>query len=333
MHWKHLDGTDVQCLLCPFNCSICEGGLGRCRVRKNVGGQLYSLNYHRVCSTAVDPIEKKPLFHFQPGSTSLSIACVGCNFQCDFCQNWQLSQMPRDSGEIAGQPATPEALVSYAKRNGCKSISYTYMEPTIYYELAFETSKLAHEAGLKNVFVSNGYTSIDAYRQIEPYLDAINVDLKAFTEDFYVERCRAHLEPVLKSLRWLATSSIWVEVTTLLIPGRNDSDDELEGIAKFIAGEMGVEVPWHVSRYRPDYNYSDSPATPLASVERALKIGSRAGLRYCYGGNTMGHRSESTYCYKCGALLIERSGFSIIANTIRNGRCTYCDAVIDGVEL
>jgi len=331
MLWEKMEGGKVVCRLCPFRCVIAEGKLGHCQVRQNVGGSLYSLNYERLCAVHIDPIEKKPLFHFLPGSQSLSIACVGCNFQCDFCQNWQISQMPREEHRINGEKVTPETLLAYAQRNDCASISYTYTEPTIFFEMAYDTSKLAHEAGLKNNFVSNGYITIEALETIEPYLDAINVDLKSFREDFYRKVCKAHLSPVLESLRWLAKSKIWLEVTTLVVPGSNDSKEELNDIAKFIVEELGPGVPWHVSRFHPDYKMTNVSATPTATIDRAIEIGKAAGLRYCYGGNILGHPSENTYCYNCGEQLIKRYGFSVQRNAIVNGKCPKCDSAVDGV--
>jgi pyruvate formate lyase activating enzyme len=333
MLWEKGEDAKVHCRLCPWGCTIGEGKTGFCRVRKNIEGQLYSLNYSRVCAASEDPIEKKPLFHFQPGSTSFSVACVGCNFQCDFCQNWQISQMARTEGRIAGQGVRPEDIVAQAKANGCQSVSYTYTEPTVFFELAYETSVLAHEAGLKNVFVSNGYISAIALETIEPYLDAINVDLKSFTEEFYHQRCHTRLEPVKESLRWLAKSRIWLEVTTLVIPGQNDSDQELQNIAEFIAQDLGPQVPWHVSRFHPDYQMQDTPATPMSTVEKAIAFGKKAGLRYCYGGNVLGHPSENTSCYHCGRPLIERWGYSIRKNEVADGKCPGCGTVIDGMEL
>ncbi len=333
MHWEKLEESRVHCYLCPWHCRIEPGDLGRCRVRQNIDGELFSLNYHHVIATNVDPIEKKPLFHFMPGSMSFSIACPGCNLQCDFCQNWQISQMPRDKGRIDGQPAGPQTIVAYADRAGCRSISYTYTEPTIYYELAYDTSRIAHDEGLKNCFVSNGYITVKALEAIEPWLDAINVDLKGFTEKFYRDRCGGHLKPVLESLRWLARSRIWLEVTTLVIPGQNDSDQELRDIAGFIAGELGPQVPWHVSRYRPEYQYDQSPPTPMETIENAIAIGKDAGLRYVYGGNTLGHASESTYCPNCGEKVIDRIGFSVRQKRTRDGQCHACGTAIDGVEM
>ncbi len=333
MLWEKANGDTVRCRLCPWRCLISEGQSGRCQVRRNVGGELFSLNYNWVIAANEDPIEKKPLFHFQPGSVSFSVACVGCNFQCDFCQNWQISQMPVQQGRIAGEQISPAELVDHARRYDCRSISYTYTEPTIFFELAYDTSKLAHKAGLKNVFVSNGYITVEALQTIEPYLDAINVDLKAFSEEFYRDVCHGRLAPVLESLRWLAKSRIWVEVTTLVVPGRNDSEKELSDIAHFIAEEMGPQVPWHISRFHPDYHMTTVPATPMATIEKALTIGSKTGLRYCYGGNIPGHESENTWCYQCHKPLIERRGYTILKNSIVGGKCPNCQAAIDGVDL
>jgi len=333
MLWEKAENGKVKCKLCPFQCTIAEDKTGRCQVRKNIKGQLVSLNYHYVCAANVDAIEKKPLFHFQPGSKSFSIACIGCNFQCAFCQNWQISQMQRTQGKLIGQSISPEQIVTEAKNTGCKSIAYTYTEPTVFFELAYESAQLAHQADLKNVFVSNGYISIEALESIEPYLDGINVDLKSFREEFYETLCHAQLAPVLESLRWLAQSRIWLEVTTLIVPGQNDSEDELKDIASFIATELSPDVPWHISRYHPDYRYDASPPTPMSTIEQALKIGKQAGLRYCYGGNIPGHPSEQTYCYNCNSLLIKRWGFSTVENNIVDGKCPQCGTEIAGIEL
>ncbi len=333
MLWEKSEDGKVRCKLCPFQCVIAEGKTGRCQVRKNIAGELFSLNYHYVCAANVDAIEKKPLFHFQPGSRSFSVACIGCNFQCEFCQNWQISQMQRIYGKFIGQSISPQQIVKQAQNAGCRSIAYTYTEPTVFFELAHESAELAHQAGLKNVFVSNGYISIEALETIKPYLDGINVDLKSFREEFYETLCHAHLKPVLESLRWLAKNKVWLEVTTLIIPGQNDSEDELRDIANFIATELSVDVPWHVSRYHPDYRYDQSPPTPMSTIERALAIGKQAGLRYCYGGNIPGHPSEQTYCYNCNSQLIKRWGFSVVENNIADGKCPQCGAEIAGIEL
>lgn len=334
MLWEPTKDDHVNCKLCPFHCRIAPDQTGICQVRINRNGKLYSLNYHCVCATNVDAIEKKPLFHFQPGSLSYSIACVGCNLQCGFCQNWQISQMVRQDHHLLGSSVPPEKIVADAVSSGCKSIAYTYTEPTIYFELAYETARLAHQAGIKNVFVSNGYITTEALETIKPYLDGINIDLKSFSDQFYRTVCKGRLEPVLESLQWLVRNNIWVEVTTLVVPDSNDSDQELGDIARFIAEKLGKFVPWHISRYHPNYQQSQPPATPMETIERALKIGQQAGLRYCYGGNVLGHRSENTYCYQCGKLLISRVGFSVVDNEITpQARCPACNARIDGVEI
>ncbi|MBN1436057.1 MAG: AmmeMemoRadiSam system radical SAM enzyme [Sedimentisphaerales bacterium] len=331
--WDKLDGEDVQCKLCAFHCVIPEGRTGHCRVRKNVAGKLYSLVYDSVCSASVDPIEKKPLFHFQPGCKSFSIATMGCNFQCAFCQNWQISQAPRQR-IINGQSADPEMIVQSAIDSGCSSIAYTYTEPTIFMELAADCGRLAHSRGLANVFVSNGYMSRDALELAGDFLDAINVDLKAFTEDFYHEQCQARLEPVLDTLRYIAHhSKIWLEVTTLVIPGLNDSTEELRSIAHFIADELDPSVPWHISRFHPQHERADIPATPIDTLKNAYELGKAAGLHYVYLGNVPGDDCESTYCHQCGQLLIQRTGYRLGDYNLLGGKCFSCGTAMAGVAL
>ncbi len=301
-------------------------------MRENRDGVLYTLVYGCPVSTAVDPIEKKPLFHFLPGSLSFSLATVGCNFTCRFCQNADISQMPRDQGRIVGRPLSPEQVVAAARAAGCASISYTYTEPTIFYEYARDCARLATAAGLKNVFVTNGYMTAETLADIDGHLHAANVDLKSFSDEFYRTMVGARLKPVLDSIRRLWDMGVWVEVTTLLIPGRNDGDDELRSLASFLAS-ISPDIPWHVSRFHPTYRLLDVPPTPLASVERALRIGREEGLRYVYGGNVPGHSSESTTCPDCGAEVIERQGFRMRANVISDGRCPRCGRGIAGVGL
>jgi pyruvate formate lyase activating enzyme len=332
--WEPAPDKKVNCFLCNWRCLIADGKVGHCMVRKNVDGVLYSLVYDRVCAANDDPIEKKPLFHFQPGSRSFSISTPGCNFRCGFCQNWQISQMAMDRSAIEGQPYSPRQIVSAAVQSRCRSIAYTYTEPTIFMELCAETAVLARERGLANIFVSNGYMTTQAIDFALPWLDAINIDLKAFTEDYYRRLCKAHLEPVLDSIRYIArNTNIWMELTTLIIPGENDSDDELRRLAEFIANEASPDVPWHVSRFYPNYEMADTPPTPAATLQRALEIGRRAGLRYVYVGNLPGSEAESTFCYQCGELLIERIGYSIRANAIKDSACPACGARIAGVGL
>ena len=332
MLWTNEDGDSVRCNLCAFRCLIRPGRVGICQVRKNVGGVLYSLNYHAVTAAHVDPIEKKPLFHFLPGSRILSLACAGCNFRCAFCQNWQISQAPRELKAVAGESIPPAEMVRSADRHRCESMAYTYTEPTIFMEYAYDCAKLAHERGLKNVFVSNGFATPEAIDTIAPYLDAINVDLKAFSDRYYRTVTKAMLEPVLATLRHLVhRTNIWVEVTTLLIPGANDSDPELGQIARFIAQELSVDVPWHLSRFHPDYKMTDREATPAETIRRAVEIGRSAGLRYVYAGNLWGDDNESTRCHACGRMLIRRHGYTIQANDLADGKCPDCGTPVAGV--
>ena len=332
--WEPSEDKKVRCELCNHRCVIDDGKLGRCCVRKNIGGVLYSLNYDKVCSANPDPIEKKPLFHFQPGTSSFSIATMGCNFRCEFCQNWQISQAAIEDGRIDGQAISPEQIVAAAVRSGCKSIAYTYTEPTIFMELCNDCGRLARNEGLTNVFVSNGYETIEAIDFAGDWLNGINVDLKSFSEDYYKKLCKARLQPVLDTIKYIAKETdIWMEITTLLVPGENDSDDELRALADFIVEEGGADVPWHISRFHPQYKYVDSAATPLKALERAGEIGKAAGLHYVYLGNVPGSKSESTFCYSCGRVLIERVGYRIMANHIENSCCSDCGVKIAGFEL
>jgi pyruvate formate lyase activating enzyme len=333
MLYSKLEEQRVQCNLCAHRCTIADGKRGVCQVRENQGGTLVSLVYSRVISMAVDPIEKKPLFHFYPGSTAFSVATVGCNFRCSFCQNSEISQMPRDEGQILGREAPPTQLVSGAKHYGCKSIAYTYTEPTVAFEYTYETAQLARQDGIKNVYVTNGYMTAEMLQQFQPYLDAANVDLKAFREDFYRHTCGAHLQPVLDSLKLMKKLGVWVEVTTLIIPTLNDSTEELRDIAVFIAQELGVETPWHVSRFHPTYRMQDKPITPAATLRRAYEIGLEAGLRYVYQGNISGQGGEDTHCPNCKQVVIRRAGFSVLQRRLREGKCEACGAAIDGVGL
>jgi pyruvate formate lyase activating enzyme len=332
--WEPAAGGKVRCKLCSFRCLIGDGKLGRCCVRQNVGGTLYSLNYDKVCAANPDPIEKKPLFHFQPGTRSYSIATMGCNFQCEFCQNWQISQAALGGREIDGQAVTAQQIVVAALRSGCRSIAYTYTEPTVFMELCADCGRLAKEKGLTNVFVSNGYMTREAIDFAADWLDGINVDLKAFSDDYYRRLCKARLQPVLETIAYIARhTDVWIEVTTLLIPGENDSEGELKQLADFLVREAGPDVPWHISRFYPQYRYADARPTPVESLQRAERIGQDAGLRYVYLGNVPGTRSESTFCYKCGHTLIERMGFQIVANETQDSRCPQCGTEIAGFEL
>ncbi len=322
----------VKCNLCSHRCKITDSKRGICSVRENRDGRLYSLVYGKVISRAVDPIEKKPLFNFLPSSRAYSIATVGCNFRCGNCQNFEISQMPRDRNQIMGQEVSPEEIVKEAKRFNCESIAYTYTEPTIFFEYAYDIAKLASKEGIRNVFVTNGYIAEEALIEIKPYLDAANIDLKSFSEDFYRKNCGARLDPVLDSIRLHKSLAIWIEITTLIIPGLNDSEEELRKIAGFIK-EVGAEIPWHISRFHPMYKLLDLPRTPVATLHRAREIGYDVGLRYVYEGNVPGEAGENTYCHNCGKLLIQRYGYQILENMVKDSACPYCSAKIDGVNV
>lgn len=324
----------VKCSLCCHRCVINSWERGICRVRENHEGILETLVFGKVIARHIDPIEKKPLFHFMPGSRSFSIATVGCNFKCRFCQNADIAQMPEDrKGLIMGEETSPEEVVRQALDGNCTSISYTYTEPTVYFEFAYETAKIAKAAGLKNIFVTNGYMTPEALEMAAPVLDAANVDVKAFNNDFYKSMCHAKLEPVKNTLKLMKSLGIWIEITTLAIPGLNDGTDELKQLAEFIVTALGPEIPWHISRFHPTYRLMDHPATPVSTLLRAREIGISAGLRYVYIGNVPGETGESTFCPDCKTLLIDRWGFSIRKNVIANGRCPKCSAIIEGIGL
>ncbi len=332
MFYERESGGRVRCGLCRFHCLIADGARGICAVRENRGGTLFSLVYGKLCAENVDPIEKKPLFHVMPGSSSFSIATVGCNFHCRHCQNYSISQV-QGGDRIAGHDQTPEEVVSHALANGCSSISYTYTEPTVFFEFAYDTAKLAREAGLLNIFVTNGYISSQALATIAPFLDAANIDLKGFSERFYRDIIHARLSEVLDSIIQYRSQGIWIELTTLIIPGLNDTDNELEGIARFIVSNLGADTPWHVSRFYPTFKLTDRPPTPPETLRRAMEIGRAAGLNYVYEGNVPGSGGEDTSCPSCSARLVERSGFIVQRNEIENSACPHCGAAIAGIGM
>lgn len=327
--WEKLEDGRVHCFLCAHECRIPSSKFGICGVRQNVNGGLITFAYGELIASNIDPVEKKPLYHFLPGTLTFSVATIGCNFRCGFCQNWQISQMRyKDGIDVEGHRASPGQIVAAAEQNKCKSISYTYTEPTIFFEYALDTARLAREKGLRNVFVTNGFMTTQALDAIHPNLDACNVDLKFFHDEKYRSICGGRLEPVLNAIRKMKERGIWVEVTTLLIPGENDDDAQVEGIASFLAG-VDVGMPWHLSRFHPDYQFTDRQATSQDSLERAMQIGQSHGLRHIYLGNVS--KETDTCCPNCGKSLISRKGFSVVANSVRNGRCPACNAPVAGI--
>jgi pyruvate formate lyase activating enzyme len=328
--WSAADKGRVVCALCAHRCTIAAGGWGVCGVRENRAGKLVTHAYGEVVAANVDPIEKKPFYHFLPGTTSLSIATAGCNFKCGFCQNWQISQLSAKDGETrSGQKLAPAEIIAAAKARGCCSISYTYTEPTIFFEYAYDTARLAKAAGLANTFVTNGFMTAEALETIKPYLDAANVDLKSFRDETYKKVCKGRLQPVLDSIVLMRKLGVWVEVTTLVVPAMNDGENELRDIARFLAG-IDRDMPWHLSRFHPDYELTDRGATPISLLRRAAGWGREAGLRYVYIGNVAAE-ADVTLCPDCGAELIRRRGFFVESNRISGGRCPQCGTGIAGV--
>jgi pyruvate formate lyase activating enzyme len=328
---KNPDGSTLTCRLCHHNCRITTGKRGICMVRENIDGELYSMVYGRLVSASADPVEKKPLFHFMPGTKTFSISTTGCNFRCLHCQNYHISQYPLlHHGETGGQYIEPETVVRNALDTGCRSISYTYVEPTIFYEYAFDTGVLAKEAGLKNIFVSNGYMQPGVTRELATFLDGINIDLKAFTDSFYRKTCGASLQPILDNIRLFHELGVWVEVTTLVIPGLNDSPGELRETARFICG-IDRKIPWHVTGFHPVYKMSDRQPTDSATLKMARDIGMEEGLDFVYAGNRPGSKGENTLCPGCGYEVITRYGFSIVDYRLKNGKCPECGERIDGL--
>lgn len=361
LYYECLPDKFVLCTLCPHDCKIAPDRRGACGVRLNRGGRLFTAVGNRIVSAEVDPIEKKPLFHFLPGSTAYSIATVGCNLRCRFCQNWTISQWPKlkesvDRGEEApsavgehpasewcaekepaegywglGTEVTSSELVQQAARSRSQSMAYTYTEPTIFYELALGTARMASAAGLGNVFVTNGFIALDPLREIAPYLSAANIDLKSFRDSYYKKLCGARLQPVLAAIREYKKLGVWIELTTLLIPGLNDDESELRDIANFIKADLGEDVPWHISRFFPAYKMEHWKETPIRSLLRARDVGREAGLRYVYIGNVPEEEgAENTLCPGCGTVVIRRWGFAVVENRLQAGRCPNCSHFVMG---
>jgi pyruvate formate lyase activating enzyme len=330
LYWNSLEDGKVQCVLCPHRCMISEGKTGICGVRKNMDGVLMSLVWGRSIAASVDPIEKKPLFHFLPGSLAFSIATVGCNFRCKFCQNSDISQYPIKTGKITGEELLPEDVVKSAIARECDSISYTYTEPTIYLEYVLDTARLAKENSIANTMITNGYISVDVVKEsLGGLIDAANIDLKSFSDDFYKRLCSGRLQGVLDAIKAYYEAGVWIEITTLLIPGENDSADEIRDIAAFIRS-ISPDIPWHISRYYPHYQYDKAPPTSVSDIEAARDIGLSQGLKYVYTGNVMGHIGENTFCPGCGKEIIRRRGFFVTEKAMRGNSCLHCNQTIPG---
>jgi pyruvate formate lyase activating enzyme len=327
-----LADAQVRCNLCAHRCLIKDGGRGICRVRENHEGRLYTRVYGNLIAQNVDPIEKKPLYHFYPGSMAYSIAMPGCNFRCEWCQNWQISQMPRLMTLPDRKRLQPEAIVESALATGSTSIAYTYTEPTIFFEYSFDVSKLAHKAGIRNVYVSNGFMTPEMIDLYHPWLDAANVDIKAFKDETYRKLMGGRLEPVLESCRRLKAAGVWLEITTLIVPGINDDPEELRALAAFIHDDLGPETPWHLSRFYPQYKMTDKAPTAQAILTETKAMGEAMGLNYIYIGNVAG--VTATHCKQCGQELIVRSGYQTqIVGLDDAGRCIQCGTELDGVGI
>ncbi len=329
MFYQRLAGGAVRCELCPHQCNLREGDTGFCRVRKNLGGTLYSMVYGSPCSVNTGPIEKAPLYHFIPGHQRLCVATVGCNLRCSYCHNWQISQSR--PGQVREYDMDPERIVGEALRRGLNSISFTYTEPTIFYEYMYDISVLAREQGIKTSMVSNGYINLAPLRKLVQQLDAVKIDLKAFDSGFYADVASASLSPVKQTLEVLKDEGKYVEIVNLVVPTLNDDMDNIREMCNWIVETLGSEVPVHFSRFSPSYRLSDLPPTPLETLEKAAETGFESGLQYIYLGNVPGHDHNNTYCPQCSVELIRRSHFTVLFNEIKEGKCTSCGYAIHGV--
>ncbi len=322
MLFDSLPGNKVRCNVCSHRCAIAEGKVGICGTRKNINGRVHTLIYNTVSSEAVDPIEKKPLYHFLPGTLSYSLGSIGCNFRCEHCQNWNISQVTLE--EAYTKEITPEEAVRRALASGSKSISWTYNEPAIWHEYTYDSAVLAKKAGLKTIYVTNGYITPEALRRMAPYLDAFRVDIKSFSDEFYRKICGARLAPVLESTKLAKELGMHVETITLVIPGRNDSPEEITQIVRWVKENVGADTPMHFTRFYPMYKMENVAPTPLDTLEKAYDIAKKEGMRFVYLGNVGGHKYENTYCPRCDALLIERAGFRVGAVKVKDGKCARC---------
>ncbi len=327
--YEKLPGKVVQCKLCPRGCAVADGGRGHCRVRENRGGTYYTLVHSRVCAAHIDPIEKKPFFHFHPGIVAFSLATAGCNVNCKFCQNWEISQAKPE--DLPARYMPPADIAALAKQNDCPAVAFTYSEPTVWNEFVTDAADAAREQGLKAVVISNGFIQQEPLKRLCQHVDAIKIDLKAYSSKYYREVVNSELQPVLDTLVTVRKQAHWMEIVHLVVPTLNDGDTEFRDLARWIKTNLGTDVPIHFTRFQPLYLLKNLPPTPVETLERAKAIADAEGLQFAYIGNVPGHRAENTYCPKCRRLLIERAGFTITQNHIRKGKCEYCQRVIPGV--
>jgi len=329
MFWEKLPDNRVKCVLCPRECEVADVERGYCGVRENQGGSYQTLVYGALCSANMDPIEKKPLFHYLPGTPAFSIATAGCNIECKFCQNWQISQFRPE--QVPSVLVTPEKLVGACVERGCPTIAYTYSEPVVFYEYMHDSAALARAQGVGSVMISNGYIQEKPLRQLCQHLTGVKIDFKAFTEVFYSESCMGHLKPVLATLETLKDIGIWFELVDLIIPTLNDSAEEIKQMSQWVVKHLGPDVPMHFTRFHPTYRVTNLPQTPVSTLERCRQIAMDAGVRYVYAGNVPMHPSENTSCHHCQEQLIRRVGFQVVANQIKDGKCPKCNTPIPGV--
>ena len=329
MFWEKLDQNRVKCVLCPRECEVADVERGYCGVRENQGGEYQTLVYGALCSANVDPIEKKPLFHYLPGTTAFSIATAGCNIECKFCQNWQISQFRPE--QVRSTLVTPKRLIEACASRHSPTIAYTYSEPVIFYEYMHDTAAMAREYGIGSVMISNGYIQEKPLRQLCQQLTGVKIDFKAFTEKFYRESCAGELKPVLRVMELLKEIGIWFEMVVLVIPTLNDSPGEIEEMSRWVMKHLGPDVPMHFTRFHPTYRITNLPRTPISTLERCRQIAMDEGVHYVYAGNVPMHPGENTYCHSCQSELIRRVGFRVKANRIKDGKCPKCGTVIPGV--
>ncbi|MFH1863205.1 MAG: AmmeMemoRadiSam system radical SAM enzyme [bacterium] len=331
LHYEKLEGRRVKCTLCPRECQVDDQERGYCGVRENRGGNYFTLVFGRPCTLHVDPVEKKPLFHFLPGTQIYSLATVGCNVNCKFCQNWQISQIRPEQERSYDAP--PAKIIEMTKRSGSPSIAHTYTEPVVFYEYVKEIGREAHRCGLKNVMITNGYINEKPLLELLPFLDAVKVDLKAFTEKFYQELVQGELQPVLDVLKQLVKAQMWTEIVYLVIPTHNDTEDEIRRMCRWIRAELNANVPLHFTRFHPQYMLKTLPPTPIQTLETAHRIALEEDLNYVYIGNVPGHSAEHTYCPSCRNVLIRRQGFRVSIEGLENGACRNCGFAIPGVWM